>query len=197
MAAKVTIAAFALAVAGSDAATLRSNHAADAFAAFEGKAPFPSPFLREVSLSPSSRSRRCNTGSKVAALCARLAASPGPQIVYSHFLDQGLHTVASALPQGTRAAMLTGDTPTEAREAIVKEFNAGRLDVLLLSDAAKEGVDLKDTHTVHVRIRPPPHPPPPSSTRALFLPSQRSEVRQVLLPRGARAEVFHLRPQPR
>lgn len=76
----------------------------------------------------------------------------GRVVVYSSFLRSGLHLLRRLLVQlgVTRVAVFDGNASNSVRKDIVKNYNGGMLDVLMLSDAGKEGLDLKNTTSVHV-----------------------------------------------
>lgn len=82
-----------------------------------------------------------------------IVASPKPALVFSFFLGTGVHFMRDKLDKrGLRYLLIDGATPDSA--AVVAEFNArslnGTVDVLLLSGAAGEGIDLKGVRQVHI-----------------------------------------------
>ena len=79
-------------------------------------------------------------------------------VVYSSFKRSGIYHVASRLsallaqhrgkrrvPSPPSYAIIDGDTSADERTRVVREYNAGRINVLLLSRAGGEGLDLKAT----------------------------------------------------
>lgn len=75
----------------------------------------------------------------------------GKCVVYSAYLQAGLHRIAELLRQrGLRVAVYEGASTPADKKRIVEEYNADRVRVLLLSDAGKEGLDLKNTTQIHV-----------------------------------------------
>lgn len=66
-------------------------------------------------------------------------------VIFSHFLDHGLEAIRSRLPSYIRSAFITGSQPRGRRAEIVRAYNRGDLDVLFLSKAGGEGIDLKGT----------------------------------------------------
>lgn len=52
--------------------------------------------------------------------------------------------------QGIEAKMYVGGLSAETKQGLVDDYNSGRIRVLLLSDAGKEGLDLKETSEVHI-----------------------------------------------
>jgi superfamily II DNA or RNA helicase len=66
-------------------------------------------------------------------------------VIFSNFLDMGLQVIIERLPPNIRAAYITGSQPKHIRTAIVREYNANNLDILFISRAGGEGLDLKGT----------------------------------------------------
>jgi superfamily II DNA or RNA helicase len=69
-------------------------------------------------------------------------------IIFSHFIDHGLKGIQSRLPAGIRSEFITGSQPRAKRAEIVKRFNDDEVDVLFLSKAGGEGLDLKKTRRI-------------------------------------------------
>lgn len=75
--------------------------------------------------------------------------TPGPIIVFSHWLDAGNKIVASELKKHSIPyAYIRGEVSMKQRVEIVKNYNQGKLRVLLISKAGGEGLDLKNTRTI-------------------------------------------------
>lgn len=75
--------------------------------------------------------------------------TPGPIIVFSHWLDAGNKIVASELKKhSVPYAYIRGEVSMKQRVEIVKNYNQGKLRVLLISKAGGEGLDLKNTRTI-------------------------------------------------
>lgn len=85
-------------------------------------------------------------------LAAGIAANPQHRaIVYSNFLDSGLHPYESLLKANNVAyGKFTGDVSKADRDKMVADYNEGRLKALLLSSAGGEGLDLKGTRQIQV-----------------------------------------------
>jgi hypothetical protein len=118
----------------------------------------------------------CNTEAKMAALCDRVVADadgggvgtyapdervpPGRrvrQIIYSHYIDEGVDRVARALGKRKRAGgaplltgVITGGTPVDERADTVDRYNSGGLDVVVLSDCASQGVTFLGTTSLSI-----------------------------------------------
>ena len=87
------------------------------------------------------------------------AAAPilqqGKSIIYSNWLDFGIHPIVLALEeQGITYRSFFGDVDVIDRERMVKAFNKGKFDVLILSKAGGEGIDLHGVRSV-VILDPP------------------------------------------
>lgn len=76
-----------------------------------------------------------------------------PQVVYSHFLDRGTKSIQKLLTREKpelRIANLDGGIDTKQRKKIMEKYNKGQIDVLFITDAAREGVDLHNTAMFHL-----------------------------------------------
>lgn len=70
-------------------------------------------------------------------------------MVYSQFLDRGLNQVEEMLRgTGVRVAMLTGSESQAARTRMCEEYNDGKLDVIMVSNAGNKGTNLRGTGNV-------------------------------------------------
>lgn len=69
-------------------------------------------------------------------------------VIFSHFLDMGLEAIISRLPAGVRSAYITGRQTKKQRSEIVQRYNRNELDILFISKAGGEGLDLKGTRRV-------------------------------------------------
>lgn len=80
------------------------------------------------------------------------AADPNHRgVVYSNYLAGGLDPLSRQLKKGkVPHAVLTGSTPTNERAQMVRDYNAGKTPVLLISSAGTEGLDLKGTKSVQL-----------------------------------------------
>jgi len=77
-------------------------------------------------------------------------AGIGPQVVHSSLIDSALSRLREMLPKTLRVSMITGGTQAGDRTAITKLYNAGKVDVLLISDASQFGADLHGTAVMHM-----------------------------------------------
>lgn len=76
-----------------------------------------------------------------------------PQVVYSHYRQHGVDGIRQLLskrqPQ-LRIQTVTGSTGVRTRKCVVDAYNSGQVDVLMITDAAKEGIDLHGTAVLHM-----------------------------------------------
>lgn len=80
-------------------------------------------------------------------LKAQLDANPqNKAVVYSNFLGAGLNPYKQKLQQANIPfGEFSGEMAPQARDEMVRQYNAGKLRTLLLSSAGGEGLDLKNT----------------------------------------------------
>lgn len=91
---------------------------------------------------------------KIDALSSKVIRSASKKrkcIVYSQYIDSGLEPIAEKLrKKGVSFGVVNGDTPKEEKSKIIKDYNSGKLKVILLSRTASEGLDLKETSEIHI-----------------------------------------------
>ena len=91
---------------------------------------------------------------KLEAIAAAVAADTRAgkkSVVFSFFLDRGVHIISALLDRhGVRHAVVTGKESAAKKAAHIASYNTDRLPVLVFSKAISEGIDLKHTSTVHV-----------------------------------------------
>lgn len=72
-------------------------------------------------------------------------------VVYSNYLDAGLNPYKKKLTDaGVTFGEFTGQMKKKDRDALVQQYNEGKLRTLLLSSAGGEGLDLKGTRLMQV-----------------------------------------------
>jgi SNF2 family DNA or RNA helicase len=72
-------------------------------------------------------------------------------IAFSTYLGSGLHRISDMLTaRGVPHELYVGGLNDTRKKDILQRYNAGTVPVLLLSEAGKEGLDLKNTAFVHV-----------------------------------------------
>jgi superfamily II DNA or RNA helicase len=69
----------------------------------------------------------------------------GKFIIYSEWIKAGADLVVRAFPE---AGVITGDMSAQKRDAVVKAYNDNKINILFISGAGAEGVDLKNTTDV-------------------------------------------------
>jgi superfamily II DNA or RNA helicase len=87
------------------------------------------------------------------------AAAPilkrGKSIIYSNWLDFGIHPIVLALKENDISfRSFFGEVDVLDRERIIKAFNKGKFDTLIISRAGGEGIDLHGVRSV-VILDPP------------------------------------------
>ena len=94
------------------------------------------------------------TSPKLVEIVKYVKKNPKPAVIFSHFLEAGVDVLAKILgTEGLSFAVISGQTSNKVGDT-VKDFNAGKLDALLLSAAGSEGLDLKGTRQIHVVEQP-------------------------------------------
>jgi superfamily II DNA or RNA helicase len=72
-------------------------------------------------------------------------------VVYSNYLDAGVLPMSRALNKaGIPHNVFTGEVSKEKRDQMVRDYNSGKIPVLLLSGAGSEGLDLKGTKAIQI-----------------------------------------------
>lgn len=91
---------------------------------------------------------------KVKALVAKAMAGPKPAVIYSEFKAKGVETVRDCLvKEGVTPAKIGyfhGGLTKKERDGLVKDYNKGLYDYLLITAAGSEGLSLRATRQVHV-----------------------------------------------
>jgi superfamily II DNA or RNA helicase len=89
---------------------------------------------------------------KMRALISNIKRFQYPQVVHSRYVQRGLDKIHAflqkALPSA-RIAVFDGSVATGARQTIIKQYNAGKVDILLLSSAGNLGINLHNTQAFH------------------------------------------------
>ena len=79
----------------------------------------------------------------------------GKALLYSNWLQFGVEPISRALKKaGISFKKFTGKTPKSKREQVIDDFNEGKFQVLIVSSAGGEGLDLKGVRSVVV-LDPP------------------------------------------
>jgi hypothetical protein len=102
----------------------------------------PSAFM--TSLAPKS-------SPKIQAIADKVSNDPRKSLVYSNYLDGGLNPLATELTKrGVPFAMYTGSLSDRDKLDIVNKYNNDEIKSLLVSSSGGEGLDLKNTGSVHI-----------------------------------------------
>ncbi len=89
--------------------------------------------------------------SKVSKLITTLLSNPFPALVYSNYLDHGVFPVIKELEsQGINYSLISGSTSESKLNKIVNDYNSGKTQVLFITSAGSESLDLKCTRQVHI-----------------------------------------------
>lgn len=76
----------------------------------------------------------------------------GPHVVYSHYRSKGVERIAAELKKKSqlKTVLMTGSTAARERDLMISGYNGGKVDVFFITDAAREGIDLHGTGTMHL-----------------------------------------------
>jgi superfamily II DNA or RNA helicase len=85
---------------------------------------------------------RCVAGSKIRRLRRLLDASREPALIFTEFRDTLDAVVAALSVSSRRVGFIHGGLSPDHRREAVNAFNGGRIDVLVATDAAGEGLNL-------------------------------------------------------
>ncbi len=89
--------------------------------------------------------------SKVTKLISTLLSNPFPALVYSNYLDHGVFPIIKELEaQGITHSLISGSTSESKLDRIINQYNEGKIQVLLITSAGSESLDLKCTRQVHI-----------------------------------------------
>jgi superfamily II DNA or RNA helicase len=87
---------------------------------------------------------------KVQWIVNKLKSTPKKDktVVFSHFKNAGIYIVMNSLPSSISYANIDGDVPAKVRKEIVERFNRDEIQVLFISKAGGEGLDLKGVRNI-------------------------------------------------
>jgi len=141
---------------------------------------------------------------KIKWILQKLRDEPGQKtVVFSNFLDHGLKGLQNRMPAHLRTGMITGKQSKQQRADTVRRYNDDEIDILFLSKAGSEGIDLKGTRRIillesgwnensekqvigrGVRYRSHAHLPPDQRKVKIFRlfhvkPSERNHIEEIL-----------------
>ncbi len=73
----------------------------------------------------------------------------GGNLIFSNWLDFGVKVIEKFLKeQGITYAVVSGETPIKDRKTFVDDYNAGKINTLVISAAGGTGLDLKGTQNI-------------------------------------------------
>jgi superfamily II DNA or RNA helicase len=108
--------------------------------------------LQQTLITPDylSKSVARNVGSKVLSCINRIKKNKKKCIVFTPFFEYGAKVVHEQLQiHGIKSELYSGTTTPESRREIETKFNEGDLDVIVLTAAGKEGINLPKCEEVH------------------------------------------------
>ena len=74
-----------------------------------------------------------------------------PAVVYSNFINNGVLPLAELLQKNNiKYAIYYGEQTEEKRDRIINNYNDGLIEVLLITSAGSESLDLKNTRYIHL-----------------------------------------------
>lgn len=88
---------------------------------------------------------------KILELFKFIQSHPKPCVVYSNFIDNGVLPLSVHLTlKKISYAIYYGEQTEEKRNKIIDNYNKGLIDVLLITSAGSESLDLKNTRAIHI-----------------------------------------------
>ncbi len=91
------------------------------------------------------------TSPKIQAIYKKIKKGPFPAVIYSNFLKNGIYTIAELLEKDNISyESITGDSTQDKIDSVVNSYNNNKYQVLLLSSAGSESLDLHNTQQIHI-----------------------------------------------
>ena len=88
---------------------------------------------------------------KIIAVWKYISESPKPIVVYSNYLANGILPLTVHLNKAKVSyALYFGEQTEEKRNKIIDNYNQRKIDVLLITSAGSESLDLKNTRSIHI-----------------------------------------------
>lgn len=88
---------------------------------------------------------------KILAIWKYISKAPKPLIVYSNYLANGILPLTIHLNKNKVSyALYYGEQTEEKRNRIIDGYNERKIDVLLITSAGSESLDLKNTRSIHI-----------------------------------------------
>jgi superfamily II DNA or RNA helicase len=99
----------------------------------------------------SNTAKKAKASPKILEILDIIKNGPRPVIVYSNFLDNGVYTLAIQLQNNNISyGSITGFTSSDKLSRNVEKYNKGDYQVLLITSAGSESLDLKNTRQIHI-----------------------------------------------
>lgn len=88
---------------------------------------------------------------KILAMWHYISKAPKPLIVYSNYLSNGILPLTVHLDKNKISySLYFGEQTEEKRNKIIDKYNNRLIDVLLITSAGSESLDLKNTRSIHI-----------------------------------------------
>ena len=88
---------------------------------------------------------------KIQGIFDFIKSNPRPAVVYSNFLENGVLPLSMLLSKANiKYAVYHGGQNEEKRNKIIDNYKSGLIDVLLITTAGSESLDLKNTRQIHI-----------------------------------------------
>lgn len=88
---------------------------------------------------------------KILAIWKYISHAPKPIIIYSNYLSNGILPLTVHLNKNKVSyALYYGEQTEEKRNKIIDRYNERKIDVLLVTSAGSESLDLKNTRSIHI-----------------------------------------------
>ena len=88
---------------------------------------------------------------KIQKVVDKVSESKQPALIYSNYIDSGVDRISQELKKkDVSHDVFTGKLNDKEKKRIVDGYNSGKTQVLIVSSAGGEGLDLKGTRQVHV-----------------------------------------------
>ncbi len=88
---------------------------------------------------------------KILAMWEYISKAPKPIIVYSNYLANGILPLTIHLDKNKVSySLYFGEQTEEKRNKIIDKYNQRQTDVLLITSAGSESLDLKNTRSIHI-----------------------------------------------
>ena len=88
---------------------------------------------------------------KIIAIWEYIKKAPKPLIVYSNYLSNGILPISVHMDKNKVSyGIYFGEQTEEKRNKIIDKYNGRNIDVLLITSAGSESLDLKNTRSIHI-----------------------------------------------